>query len=118
MEFYCFLFTMGMLLAAVLVGLGVCLGGYVADDRKADNKKSLCGLGDPGAVPGRDTDVCDSSVGSVHGKESGRYRLGSDREVTGEEMILVLNNLRRLATNYELEVIDALTEKIEDEVGY
>lgn len=116
MEFYCFLITMGALLAAVFVGLGVCLGGYMADDRKADTKKSLCGCDHSSVLPGRDTDVRDRNMGNLHGKESGRYRLGSGREITGEEMILVLEYYRLGATLYERTVIDAIVEKIEDEI--
>lgn len=94
MEVYVFWITIGMLIAFGLVGLGVCLGRYMADDVKGVSRDVFKGDYNLCVYPGGNTDVYYCSLGSVHGKEHCRCDLGrAVEEVKGDNMDAITVNV-------------------------
>lgn len=88
MEIIVFCITLTAIMAVLLVGIGVQIGRN--DNRDTDN--SVC-------VPDRDRDR--SSLG--------RY--------SEEEMIFVLNNIKRLTRGWEREILEGTIDYIQEKEG-
>ena len=99
MEYYVFLITMGMLLAAIFIGVGIVIG--------RDSKGTSCRDNNPIVCPGGDSNVCNSPMGNIHGEK----RSGCDIRPDRKEISMILYTLRIGATDREKKVIDYLIDK-------
>lgn len=92
-----FLITMGLLLAAIFLGLGISLGrGYERISKKHSGQSDECGCDNSNVLHSGIDNDCDSAMGNIHGEESSRcdIRVPRIKEISNEELAIHLRSMK------------------------